>query len=796
MSISEALRLSPSEMNWSWRYDYAQSLLFAGEWVANGAVFPTWIDEDRFWYERRGNDGDEYRVVDASDGNTILSVARSTIAGVLSGYFGVQIDKDKLIVTDPRFDKQLETLYFSAHGKDFALTLASNDLRTTTKGKDLNWLLSPTGDRAVILRGYNLWLRHIESEDERALTTDGSEFFAYGDTPASMRGPRNRMGDNTPEALWSPDGRWLLTLQTDDRHVPELALANYVPAEGIRPLITGNRTSLPADPKVSEFRMLAIDVENGRQVEARYPRLSAVRMNTTPFAARLAWWGEDSRTAYFVDVVRGEKAAHIVAFDVATGTSRIVFSECAESYVEVSVNVYSPALVHPLTRVSELIWYSERTGHGHLYLYDLATGTCRHAITAGNWRVHQILHVDEERRELFFLAAGIAPDENPYVCKPCVVSLDGGDVRILSRAEGSHRIWTRSDFDLSMKRFEGFNSAEISGVSPGGSRFVETVSVVDGLPVSYLRDRNGQEIAVIEQARGDFPDHWQWPEPVECIAADRQTKTYGLLFKPVGQEDGRSYPLIELIYGGPQVSYVPHSSFADGSVDCVAYLDAASIAALGAYVLILDGRGTAYREQAFRTASYRAIQTASNLDDHVAAINQLGERYPAIDQARIGITGFSGGGFMTAHAALRYGDVYKVAVAGGGNYDQALFWHSWGERYHGTYDADHYAVQAAKTYADGLKGKLLFVHGLLDEGCHPAGLFQLTQALIEADKDFDTVILPRAGHDWTGYGQRRRLDYFVTHLFGGTPPRAKSFERPFDRLLAKVAASSQPLTAS
>jgi dipeptidyl aminopeptidase/acylaminoacyl peptidase len=781
-----------TSLDWATRYDFAQAVLFAAETIANGAVLPTWIGDDRFWYERRGEDGPEYRVVDATDGSTVATVKRAALAAALAGHLGAPVKADDLIVREPRFDANAATLSFSAYGESYAYDLGAGSLAPARKHADVNWAASPDGARALLLRDHNLWLRDIESGEERALTTDGSEFYAYGDTPAAMRGVRARLGDKAPEALWSPDGRWLLTLQTDDRHVPELALADYAPLEGARPKISTNRTSLPADPKVTEFRMIAIEVETGRQVEARYPRLSAVRMNTTPFAAKLAWWSGDCGTAYFVDVERGEKAAHVVAFDVATGVTRTVFSERADSYVEMSVNVYTAALVHPLPSTNELVWYSERSGRGHLYLYDLATGACRGAITAGDWQIRELLRIDADRREVFCLAAGIADDENPYVCKPCVASLDGGATTILSTAPGDHRIWSGSDLSLMLKKVEGLDVAPVSGLSPTGAFFVETVSRVDTLPTTYLRDRSGREIAVLGQASGDLPEGWQWPEPISCLAADGETATYGLLFKPLGYEPGKRYPLIDQIYGGPQVSNVPQSSFADGGLmGSGAYLDAVHLSALGAFVMILDGRGTANRERAFRAASYRAAHNASNLEDHVAAIRQLAEARPDIDPDRVGITGFSAGGYMSVHAALRFGDMFRVAVAGGGNYDQALFWHSWGERYHGAYDPDHYAVQAAKTYAEGLQGKLMLVHGLQDEGCHPAGLFQLVQALIEANKDHDLVILPRAGHDWTGYGMRRRLDYFTTHLFGGTPPTAAAFERPFDRLLKKVAANAK-----
>lgn len=785
-----------SQPNLPTRYQAAQRALLLPDEVRNGAVYPRWLSADRFWYDRTGENGVEYRVVEAPSGEWWTAATLAGIAASLSAHLGSPVDPDGLILTGLRFDAKATVLSFTAYGDDYEFNVADKTLAAIDKTSDLNWLTSPRGDLAVLRRDSNLWVRKVKGGDERALTCDGTETYAYGATPAAMRGLEARMGGTSPEALWSPDGKWLLTLQTDDRHVPEVWLADYAPEDGVRPRVSANRTSLPADPKVTEFRMLAIDIESGVQVEARYPRLSAVRMNSTPFGAKMAWWSADSRTAYFVDIARGESEAHVVAFDVATGKTRVVFSEHSDSYVEVAVSVYTNALITPLPETDELVWYSERTGRGHLYLYSLTTGACLGAITEGEWQVRDLIAVDAARRQVFLSAAGIAPDENPYITKPAIASLDGLGTRVLSALEGSHQIWTPTDMSLFLKKLEGVNLEAISGLSPDGSYFVETVSSVQSLPITYLRDREGREITRLEQGAADLEDGWQWPDPVELLAADGTTTTYGLLYKPLGFEPGQSYPLIDYIYGGPQTSNVPHSSF-DGTMSFTSLVEGFHLSALGAFVLILDGRGTAGREQSFRTASHRAAHTASNLEDHVAAIRQLAERHSEIDLDRVGITGFSGGGYMTAHAALRFGDTFKVAVAGGGNYDQALFWHSWGERYHGAFEAEHYAVQAAKTYASGLTGKLMLVHGLRDEGCHPAGLFQLVQALIEANKDHDLVILPRAGHEWTGYGLRRRWDYFITHLFGEVPEPAVPFDQIFDRRVAKIKRNvAKPAAAS
>ncbi len=778
--------------SWCDAYARVQEILLLERKVRNACVHPHWIgDSHVFWYERTSVDGREVRVFDAATAESRVAFTLAAVAAALGAAVAVHVDPDVVILASLEVEHEPPRARFEACGKSWSYDYAARTLTETPKRHDRNWVVSADGRRAVFLRDYNLWVRDVEGGKERALTTDGTEFYAYADVPACMRVLRARTGVRA-EGLWSPDSQRFLTLQVDDRHVPPLPLMSFAPGDGSRPEVSPNRTSLPGDAKVTEFRLMSLDVVTGRQVDARYPRLAAVRMNDTPFSAGTAWWSADSHRAYFVDIERGERTAHLVALDVETGETRVVFSERSDTYVELGVSVYSPAAIVPLPATNEVLWYSERSGRGHLYLYDLGTGALKHAVTCGAWQVRSVLAVDAARRQVFLTAAGIAPDEDPYAVKPVIVSLDGGEARVVSSERGEHILWRSGDLALTQLSLTGGDPRHVSALSPGGEYFVETVGTVTQLPRTVLRRRGGEEVAVLERVEAALPDYWMWPEPVSLKAADGRTDICGLLFKPHGYDPAQTYPVIDYIYGGPQASSTPKIAFGEGGPRGATFMDAAALAALGAFVVVMDGRGTAERERAFREASYGALQTASDLQDHIAGIRQLAERHPAMDLERAGICGFSAGGYAAALAALRFGGFFKVAVAGGGNYDQALFWHCWGERYQGAYDPQLYAPQAARNYAKGLTGRLLLIHGLMDSGCHPAGLFQLVQALIEENKDVDLVLLPRAAHELTGYGTRRRLDYFVTHLFGSTPPPPVRLTLASDEIARRIAANALP----
>ena len=413
-----------------------------------------------------------------------------------------------------------------------------------------------------------------------------------------------------PDGMWSPDSRLFFTLQTDEREVPELPATTYVPADGLRPTVHPNRTSMPGDAHVTEFRLFVLDPQTGAQLEPEHSDIPASRMSDTPFAAETVWWSADGGTVYFVDLERGERAAHVRAFDVATGTTTTLFSETSELALELSVSLYDPALIIPLAESGDLIWYSERTGRGHLYLYDLATGELVRPLTQGDWQVRELLRVDPVRREVSFLAGGIDPAESPYVRKVCVAGLDDGRVRVVSGEPGDHRVWRPHSWDVAvLSRTTGADIGRISGFSPDGDYFVETVGdVVHRLPRSVLRRRTGEELAVLETAIGDgLPDDWRWPERVTVPAADGSFQLHGLLFLPPDQDPTRTYPLV---YGSPQESLVPTAAFVDYPTACT-FVEAAGMPHSGRFPPRPRRTWHGEPERAFRQASYGALQDVS-----------------------------------------------------------------------------------------------------------------------------------------------------------------------------------------
>ena len=291
-----------------------------------------------------------------------------------------------------------------------------------------------------------------------------------------------------------------------------------------------------------------------------------------------------------------------------------------------------------------------------------------------------------------------------------------------------------------------------------------------------LRDARGAVVMPLEKADISklVASGWKPPMPFSVKARDGRTDLHGLLFRPTNFDPAKKYSIINQAYPGPQSGSVGPRSFTPARGDQQA------LAELGFVVVTLDGMGTPGRSKSFHDTWYGAMGRDNTLPDQVAGMKELASRFPWVDIDRAAMWGHSGGGFITADAMFRYPDFFKVGISESGNHDQRLYEDDWGERYQGLLKKDPkggpdgYDIEANQTLAKNLKGKLLLMHGMLDDNVPPQNTYLVMEALIKANKDFDLLLLPSERH---GYGvdgpyvMRRRWDYFVRHLLGVEPPK-------------------------
>ncbi|MDB9953858.1 S9 family peptidase, partial [Porticoccaceae bacterium] len=560
--------------------------------------------------------------------------------------------------------------------------------------------------------------------------------------------------------FWSPDGKQFLTIQHDIRQVEEVW--KTVKAEGDNfkaSTVKVKGFAMADDKQVGSFRYVAIDLETGTVQKPRYPQISNEYILL--HSSELAWWGKNSRLAYFVDADRYHKAVRLVEFDTKTGTTRVLFEEKSNTFFNFAHMAEDKSVMIPLPETEELLWFSERSGWGHLYLYDLNTGELKSAVTTGEWLVRSVVRYEAKRREIFLQTAGRDPSKDPYYRDLVRVNIDTGELFAL--AESNHDIEGYSTQSTATFECGGFN---LNGVSPSGNYAVVTPSRVDTVPVTYLLDREGQTVMTIEEADiSRLPNGFQWPEPVKTLAADGKTDIYGVVYRPSDFSEDKSYPVVNHVFNMPTTTFAAKSAF---NVHSWTTFSSAAIAELGFVVVQFDGRGTPHRNKAFMDESYGDYEGASNLSDHVAGIQQLGGRYPYLDLDRVGIASeVSGNG--ASWGLLKYPDFYKVGVEGQ-VFDIRGMTTTGVNRYVGPAGTSHYLEQLA----GNLQGKLLLATSAGSYGDYYGlsfvGFSRLVEAFARANKDIDLSYDPAYSWGVTTYQIRRGWDYLVRHLQGNVPP--------------------------
>ncbi|WP_417466195.1 DPP IV N-terminal domain-containing protein [Kordiimonas sp.] len=757
--------------------------------VKNDRLLPRWISGSPcFWYERATNSGTEFRLVDAVAATNTAAFDHEVFASALSEAANQPVDKDNLPIGEVTFT--LSSPSTGDASADMAAPVSAKEIRFTAFGErflyqvdrvlctedkvlrvQLDEALSPDSKHIVFRRDHNLWVRSVDSGEERALTEDGEKDFAYG-ADSSGWGPA--MPREVP-ALWSPDSKRILTVKRDKRQVLTLPIVNHVPQDGsVRPTLEEVKVAYPGDEHVEEAYLLSIDIETGTLSWADHGPLTPTKNEHHGFYGKLVWWAADSRRAYFIDDGRGARVVRLMEFDTDRGQTRLLMEETSETYINITTDNGGSPKHRFLPKTQELIWWSERSDWGHLYLIDLATGAVKNAITSGEWRVRDVLQIDEERRELLIQTAGRIAGRNPYYRDICRVHMDTGEVTtVLS-----------SDEDLIVHYPEaGFftRPGKIDGVSPCCQYLVLTRSRIDQAPVSLLIDRNGTEILTLEETdMSALPEDWCPPKPVELLAADGKTDLYGALFYPSGFTTDKQYPVINMINGGPWLPAVPKASFNSALVYAdMFYFYCSAMAELGFIVLVLDSRGTPLRSKSFQDESYGWIPSAGNTGDHAGAIEQLTERYPYMDADRVGI--FTVTGYRSAlQNFLERQDLYKVCVQMNLMDNRLIGGTIEGEKYEGV-DGPTADKLYPEQLVDNLRGKLLLITSLYssNSAAYPAaGILRVVDALQKANKDFDQVIVGTGGRGRTvsAYQYRRAFDYLVTHLLGAEPPKEFSFD--------------------
>ena len=790
------------------RYEQAQTLLqgwITTQIVKNDVVYPHWIEGSHcFWYLRDTENGNEFRLVNADNANNTLAFDHNALADSLAVATGETISVDKLPIKQVIITLSPTQVCFRAFDKNWQFDTDTATCKETISAQKIDadataacgdesrmpevfaqTLASPNGKTEIFIQDHNLWIRHLASGEESALTQTGTAEESFARSSVLNADP------NTIQALWSPDSKRLLTVQLDIREVRDRDLSIYAPQDGsLSPQSMPLKMACPGDEHVDTYRLVIIDVETGHLQAIDYSQLPFMWYTDYTlgfFSAGLGWWSTDSQRAYFVDVSRGSKVVRLVELDTDTGATQVVFEEKSATFVKLRHTDLPHFL--PLPETNELIWFSERSGWGHLYLYDLNTGQLKHQITGAassvdseplagkepnsdQWLVRDLLHFDPVTREIMVQTAARDPAISPYYRDICKINIDSCLLTPLVTGNFDHHVIVKSDYGLMLRGgfdIDNITGVGINGVSPDGEFIVVTRARVDTIPISFIIDKNGKERFTVETAEvSGLPDGWHWPEPVKLKAADNQTDIYGVVFRPPNFSPDDQYPILEYSSSMRNFSALPQGSFSLAAFMGLGYYQPAALAALGFIVVMIEGRGTPLRNKAFQDHQFGEVAGTSDLNDRMAGVRQLAKRYPYMDISRVGIT--STEIFTNAiYGLLHPSDFYSVVVLHLFNdprYNVAAI----GETLDGTIDK---AVinngSYPENHLDHFSGKLFLIQGMMTPAV--SGAFRLIEALQKANLTFDMLCLPNLMNQMTGYTIRREWDYLVTHLQGIEPPK-------------------------
>jgi dipeptidyl aminopeptidase/acylaminoacyl peptidase len=720
--------------------------------VFKAKVVPHWLDRSHFWYRNQLRGGAwEFVLVDAGAGVRSPAFDADRLALALSAATGKRYAADRLPVTilardahavtvavrDVAWRCDLDTYHLSPARRDVAPATGPAWLPApTARAGHPDWsgpVPSPDGKRTAVLRDGNIFVRS-KAAAEKQLTADGHRGCAYD------------------RFFWSPDGRTIVAFRVEPGDHKVIYRLESSPrgtgrASGGgagRAILHTDEYPLPGD-KLDSFELNVFDVGLGRQIKPDVERIDASGDGGHP--SPTIRWRPDGRHFLYEKHDRGHRRLRLIEVDAATGDARTVLDERSSTFIWTAhIEALHLHVLNYLANGREVIYVSERSGWRHLYLLDLDRGTLQ-PMTSGEWVIRGVYRIDEETRQVWFAASGVYPGQDPYLVHYGRVNFDRSGLTWLTDANGNHEI----DFEHPSANF-----------APDGKYLVVTHSRVDLPPVTELRRvADGRRILTLERA--DAGDGWKpSTEVFTAKGRDGTTDIWGIICRPADFDPAKKYPVLEDVYAGPQGAHTPKSFRARPF-----YGDLTS---LGFIVVKAEGMGTALRSKAFHDVCWHNLADAG-FPDRIKWMQAASAKYPHMDLTRVGIFGTSAGGQAAAGALIFHPDFYKVAVANCGCHDNRMDKISWNEQWMGYPIGPQYSACSNIDNAARLKGRLQLVLGEMDGNVPVESTYRFVNALVQAGKEFEFVLIPGAGHGARSPITRRKLqDFFVRYLQGVEPP--------------------------
>jgi dipeptidyl-peptidase 4 len=718
------------------------------------SVNANWIEEsDIFWYSFKTSAGKNYYYVNAALRSKQPMFDSKYMAAELRKLTHHPYNELDLPIKEIKFEKKSTSKFtFMVDSIKFLFDITIQKLvmkDTVKEKKDPTWpTYSPDSVWIAYSKNHNLFLMKAKDKDsiEIQLTTDGERYYSFSAKSEDTTKNKKIKAD----VEWFKNSKKLYVVRQDQRKVKDLFVIDVLAQP--RPKLETYRYSMPGEEFVPQSELIVFDV-------ASKARINVDLKKWTDQTIEVFWTSQ--KAADKLIVMRKDrplKNVDICLVNAETGSASVLFSEQTWPYFN---DDYTRLSV--LNEGNDIIWWSERTGWGQLYLYD-GKGNLKNQITNGYFVTGRVERIDTLGRIVYFEAFGKEQGVHPYYSMKYKASIDNGGMTLLTKEPANH--------SFSMSKSNKF--------------FVDTYSRVDMVPKAVLRDNMGNIIMNLETADLSqlYKSGWKMPQTISVKAKDGVTDLYGVMYKPFNFDSTRKYPVISYVYPGPQTESVPYGFTVSGGKNI-------ALAQLGFIVVNFGHRGgSPMRSNYYHTFGYNDLRDYALADDKYG-IEQLADMFKFIDITKVGIYGHSGGGFMSTAAILSYPDFYKVAVSSSGNHDNNIYNQWWGETHNGVTEVEKKVktkgevkdsikkeevkisfkgeVGKNQDLAKNLKGHLLLVTGDIDDNVHPGNTLRVVDQLIKANKRFDFMILPGQRHGYaasTPYFDRMMWYYFADHLLG------------------------------
>jgi dipeptidyl-peptidase-4 len=592
--------------------------------------------------------------------------------------------------------------------------------QVSENGKQLFASFSPDGTKVAFVRDNNIFTKDLLTGSETQITRDGKN-------NQIINGQSDWVYEEefsfAQAFFWSPDGKKIAYYKFDESAVPEFSMTLF---QGLYP--AEYRYKYPkAGEKNSEVSIHIYQLENKESKEVE------IGNQTDQYIPRIRWT-QDANTLCVLRMNRHQNKLDYLMADAASGKTRLLMSEEDKYYIDIEKEQLTF-----LANGKQFINVSERDGFNHIYLYDM-NGKIVKQITKGNWEVSDIYGIDQKKGLIYYQSTEPSPSQRDVY----VIGLNGNGKRKISTVSGTNSASFSSDFSYYI--LSNSNSKSPLFVSLHGN---------DGKLIRVLEDN--------AKAKARIAEYQLSPTEFFSFTTSEGVSLNGYMIKPANFDPNKKYPVFMYVYGGPGSQNVA-DSWGSGRNMWFNYL-----AQKGYIVACVDNRGTGARGAEFKKMTYLNLGKYETIDQIEAA--KWFAKQPYVDGNRIGIWGWSYGGYMSSLCITKGADVFKMAIAVAPVTTWRYYDSIYTERYLRTpqENAQGYDENSPINFADKLKGKFLLIHGTADDNVHFQNSVMFSEALIQANKDFEQAYYPNKNHGIAGGNTtlqlyRKMTDFILNNL--------------------------------